>query len=55
MQADITTSQANIDAVNEMLREKLARQAAEHAETMKNRESLKSRLGIGTAPPDGAD
>ena len=55
VQADITTSQANIDAVNEMLREKLARQAAEHAEAMKNRESLKSRLGIGTAPPDGAD
>lgn len=55
VQADITTSQANIDAVNEMLREKLARQAAEHAEAMKNRESLKSRLGIGTALPDGAD
>ena len=55
VQADITTSQANIDAVNEMLREKLARQAAEHAEAMKNRETLKSRLGIGTAPPDGAD
>lgn len=55
VQADITTSQANIDAVNEMLREKLARQAAEHAEAMKNRESLKSRLGIGTAPLDGAD
>jgi hypothetical protein len=55
VQADITTSQANIDAVNEMLREKLARQAAEHADAMKNRESLKSRLGIGTAPPDGAD
>ena len=52
VQADITTSQANIDAVNEMLREKLARQAAEHAEAMKNRESLKSRLGIGTAPTD---
>ena len=55
VQADITTSQANIDAVNEMLREKLARQAAEHAEAMRNRESLKSRLGIGTALPDGAD
>ena len=55
VQADITTSQANIDAVNEMLREKLARQAAEHAEAMKNRESLKSRLGIGTALPDVAD
>ena len=55
VQADITTSQANIDAVNEMLREKLARQAAEHAEAMKNRESLKSRLGIGTTLPDGAD
>lgn len=55
VQADITTSQANIDAVNEMLREKLARQAAEHAEAMRNRESLKSRLGIGTVLPDGAD
>ena len=55
MQADITTLQANIDAANEMIREKLARQAAEHAEVMKNRDALKSRLGMGTVLPDGAD
>lgn len=50
VQADITTSQANIDAVNEMLRENLARQAEKHAEVMKNRDALKAQLGLEPVP-----